>query len=199
MSNRDLIRVSLSRSADSFCRLVWPSIRSDPRVGGGSITPVEGVTNAGFSNELDQLAGIDAWQIMGNKLGVRGIASRVQYGADYANFTIRYGRSSGIETEYAKRLYAIRHPDLGLLMPHLTIQAFLDESGERLLSVAVMKTSELILQAERLLSWGKMNDRSDKRFGRIVMQDGTSFLYLSWEYLRNSQVRDHLVIPELQG
>ena len=69
----------LSNSASDFVNIVWPSISSAEGIGGGQIIPVEAVSSNEFASELDVLAGVDAWQIVENNKGVRGIASRVQW------------------------------------------------------------------------------------------------------------------------
>lgn len=60
-----------------FLKDVWPAICNDEFIGGGTLTPVEGVTDADFARQLDIAGGIDAWQLV-NSGGIRGIASRVQ-------------------------------------------------------------------------------------------------------------------------
>jgi len=184
----------LSNSASDFANIVWPSISSAQGIGGGQIIPVEAVSSEEFSSELDVLAGVDAWQIVANNRGVRGIASRIQWGRDYRSFSIRYSTPSGAETEFQKRLRALSNPDEGYLFPHLTVQAFLDKKGGQLLSVAAIPTRHLIEQAQRLIEWGRMEGGSDSRFGVRSSPDGRSFLYMSWQYLANSDVRDHLMV-----
>lgn len=188
------IRDGLSNSASDFVKIVWPFIASAEGIGGGQIIPVEAVSPDDFAGELDILAGVDAWQIVQNKKGMRGIASRVQWGGDYKSFTIRYSTPSGAETEFQKRLRAIQSPDEGYLFPHLTVQAFLDKQGGKILSVAAIPTRHIIQQAQKLIEWGRMNNGSDSRYGVRYSPDGRGFLYLSWKYLAYSDVKDHLMI-----
>jgi len=100
------------------------------------------------SKELDILAGIDAWQLCYDKSRMRGIASRVQQLAagkersPYNTFTIRWLRPNGNETEYAKRLAAIRDPG-SWLYPSLTIQAYVDCEHDRVISAAMVQTRDL--------------------------------------------------------
>lgn len=184
----------LSNSASDFVNIVWPSIASEEGVGGGKIIPVEVVSPDDFASEIDILAGVDAWQIVQNNKGMRGIASRVQWGGDYRSFTIRYSTPSGAETEFQKRLRAIQNPDEGYLSPHLTIQAFLNKQGGQILSVAAIPTRHLIQQAQKLIELGCMNNGYDPRYGVRYSPDGRGFLYLSWQYLAYSDVKDHLII-----
>lgn len=188
------IRDGLSNSASDFVNIVWPDIASAEGIGGGQIIPVEAVSPDDFASELDILAGVDAWQVVENNKGLRGIASRVQWGGDYRSFTIRYSTPSGAETEFQKRLRAINNPDEGYLFPHLTVQAFLNEQGGQILSVAAIPTRHLIQQAQKLIEWGRMNSGHDPRYGVRYSPDERGFLYMSWQYLANSDVKEHLMV-----
>ena len=134
-------------SAYDFQRLVWPVIVGV--CGGGTFEAVEGHASERLQEDLDVLAGIDGMQRLPAHLGLRGIASRIQWGdRDWGTFTIRETRGSGAKTELEKRLYAIQHPEQGILYPHLTVQAYITKRRTgRLLSVAVAQTKELISYA----------------------------------------------------
>lgn len=188
------VQLNLSQSAQDFQTRVWPHIASHPRIGGGELHLVEANVETQLALDFDLLAGIDAWQVVGNRIGMRSIASRVQWGPDRKTFSIRYRKPSGAETEYEKRLAAIKHPELGLTYPHLTVQAFLDSRGGKVLSAAAITTQHLILQAEKLLGWGRMADGGDTRFGLRQLQDGTAFLYMSWDYLLHTDIAQHLTV-----
>lgn len=167
----------LSRSAADFQEIVWPVI-SD-WFGGGELVPVESVTAAGFSKELDMLAGIDAWQIKGNDL-IRGIGSRVQWirdgGKRWDTFSVRRSRISGVKTEYEKRLYAIEHPHAGWLLPALTVQAYLRDTTRELLSVAAIFTPDLIQHIHKGVE--------GIDYGVRPNADGRSdFYYVDWHIL----------------
>jgi hypothetical protein len=183
----------LSQSAEAFESIVWPAVCLHPDIGGGELIPVESVTQKRFTQQLDIYGGIDAWQLI-QPGGIRGIASRVQWGADRQTFSIRYQTASGNETEYAKRLRALNDTDAGYLTPHFTVQAYIGKENNELQSVAVITTRHLIEQAERLFSWGKLNDDSDRRYGMKTMNDGTQFIYLLWDYLTYSDVSDHIIL-----
>lgn len=133
----------LSDSAFDFQRVVWPRAKKLCR--SGRIIPVENVVDREFELTLDQMAGIDAWQIV-DKLGrMRGIASRIQWGPRaYDTFTVRRSRFNGSITEFQKRIEALEDTQAGWLLPSLTIQAYVSErrTGE-LLSVAVCATRDL--------------------------------------------------------
>lgn len=104
----DGYRTSLSRSAAAFQAVVWPQISQHALVGGGELKPVEAKSMDSFKDELDLLAGIDAWQILRDRAAIRGPASRVQWNSDFKYFAVRLSRASGQKTEFAKRLDAIR-------------------------------------------------------------------------------------------
>ena len=149
---------AIEDSSNDFVDTVWPRIKDS--MGGGSIVPVETVTDSEFARALDFLAGIDAWHVLHNNLGMRGIASRVQWGErngerakgnfgewGYQTFTIRYSTANGGKTEWEKRIYAICAEPGEVLFPYITSQAYLDTVGGRFLSGAVINTQELITLA----------------------------------------------------
>lgn len=151
------IQENINRSADDFLHVVWPIIKE--HLGGGQIIPVEIVTDIEFSKEIDMLAGIDAWHVLDNNLGMRGLASRVQWKyidgriangfgkTGYHTFTIRWATASGQKTEIDKRFYAIMSEPGEVLFPAYTVQAYLDKPKGAYLSGAIIKTRELILRA----------------------------------------------------
>jgi len=152
------------------------------------IRPVEAVAEKDFKDELDLLAGIDAWQILYSPSAVRGIASRVQWGACYASFTIRTRLPSGNETEFHKRLRAIESSEQGHLFPHLTIQAYLDQRQGRLIAAAAVSTKHLIETAAVLVeNRERLHPRPDL-YGFRGNADGTEFLYMHWDYLKYKYV-----------
>jgi hypothetical protein len=186
----DYLLASMTRSASAFQSAVWPVISQHPLVGGGEIKPVESVAVTSFKDELDMYAGIDAWQIFRDRCAIRGIASRVQWDSPYRTFTIRYSKTSGQKTEYAKRLDAIKNETEGLIYPHLTIQAYFDSKSQKLIAAAAIPTKALILKAEFLLSKNAIKDSGDARFGLRRLDDGTEFIYLSWTYLAYTDLKD---------
>ncbi len=176
----------LSQSAHDFQHIVWPIVNRFPIVGGGTLKPVEAVSEASFKDELDLLAGIDAWQIITNAPAIRGLASRVQWGPKpYNTFSIRYQLPSGKPTEFSKRLTSIRNKDNGHLFPHLTIQAYLDSQSGNVLSCAAIKTEDLFAKAAMLAEGMALeNNKNPSLYGTQTIGDGTTFMYISWDYLR---------------
>jgi hypothetical protein len=141
---RDDVKRDLSDAAYEFTRVVWPAIR--PCFGGGQVIPVETIEDVEVAKMLDVLGGIDYWHVMGNGIGVRGVASRVQW-VDRAwdTFTIRERRPGGAKTELSKRLECSGVAD-GRLYPYLTVQAYLTKprrSGE-LIQAHVTTTDSII-------------------------------------------------------
>ncbi len=176
------ISENLTKSAQDFINMVWPTISSHPIVGGGKIKSIEQVDPSDWQKNFDFLSGIDAWQLF-DGIGIRGIASRVQWKENRETFTIGYAFSSDSSTEYNKRLFAIKDEnDQGLIYPKLTIQAFLDEPGGNLLSACVINTKDLILEVERLLQLGRLEKRyNDSDFGILTNpESGKRFVYISW-------------------
>lgn len=144
---REGIQGDLNASSLDFRRVVWPVIR--PWCGGGNYQEIESGKEAGPMLILDAVAGVDGLQVLPNGMGVRGIASRLQWGEMAWNtFTVRKGRSNGCVTEMAKRKYAIETP--GCLVPYFTCQAYLSSKQQgKLLSCAICYTHQLIPYAEK--------------------------------------------------
>lgn len=177
----------LSNSARDFQNIVWPRISQTPIVGGGRIRPVEAVAEKDFKDELDLLAGIDAWQVQYDPSFMRGIASRVQWGTNFGSFTIRTRLPTGNETEFHKRLRAIQCSNDGHLFPHLTIQAYLDVVGGNLWSAAAIRTVDLISAAALLVEQrSKLTPQPD--FYGFKEVEGTEFLYMRWAYLKHKEL-----------
>lgn len=130
-------KTQLSWSSEVFARLVRPDAS---RLLGGHFEIVEAVTATGIAKTLDVLSGVDLWLVRDGH-GVRAVASRVQKASkSWRTFTVRRSRDSGSATEYEKRKQAFEHE---YLYPHLTLQAYVNESADRLLGFAVMRTRSL--------------------------------------------------------
>lgn len=204
------VKRDMARSREIFDRLVWPAISSI--VGGGELVQTES-NNHRTDKDLDALAGIDGYQIIG-KQGMRGLASRVQYVEPDSNityelsrtgftFTLRLGRASGAQTEYEKRLNAIAS-DRGLLLPHLTVHSYFTLDGERLLGVAVVKTRDLFFHTEdcrkRFGDWHAHRTIAgplSRCYRQRVTHDGSaSFLVVPWRHLVANDVDVRTVINE---
>jgi hypothetical protein len=95
-----------------------------------------------LAKKLDMKAGIDGWHI--HRIGMRGIASRVQIGKPWNSFTIRLSRDSGAKTEYAKRLAAIEQPRHGWMFPSITVQAYAESKTGPVISCGITKTVDII-------------------------------------------------------
>ena len=164
----------------AFVSTVWPEVASAIR--GGQFLPVECSTDDELRMHLDQLAGIDAWQLLSGE-GMRGIASRVQAGT-WDTFTIRYNRDSGALTEWTKRCRALDEPQAGWLLPALTIQAYVN--GGTFYSAAVMRTADLFAYARKHLENGRAWIESNRR---DVVGDSNTFVVVPWSNLREDGVK----------
>lgn len=167
---------NIKESTIAFESLIWPKIID--KLGGGTVVSVETRSTYQGIQELDMLAGIDAWQIMPDNKGMRGIAQRAQKNINYKSFTIRYSTGYGnTYTEYQKRYEAI-NSSIGLIYPHYTIQAFyttsIDDKPAELISVAAVKTTDLINFVD-----------IDKKRGYIKTNtfDGSQFIVVYWDQL----------------
>lgn len=173
---REVVANQMRESSQVFNDLVWPVMLD--KIGGGDIVCVEDWSNDQGVNELDYLAGIDAWQIMPNKSGMRGIAQRAQKNQNYKSFTIRYKTGFGsFDTEYQKRMQAV-NTNYGLLYPHITMQAYYNESG--LLSCAAIKTKDLLNYVKNNI--GKTCKILSNR------DDGAQFIIVYWKDLINEKL-----------
>lgn len=172
---RPEVKRDLTRSADAFVRIVWPAI-SDI-CGGGELIPVEGVTEEGFAHALDAESGIDGWQhVVGH--GIRGIASRVQWGKNWRSFTIRESRTSGSTTELSKRLAMLR--DGGdWLLPALTVQAYLNPLTDELNGAGIVRTRDLY----------KYISENRNCVTRTNPDDGNTFVVVFWDDMNRAGYR----------
>jgi len=174
----------LAASASDFERLVWPAIA--PLVGGGRYVAVESVAHGEIAGDLDRLAGIDAYQISDDKKKMRGLASRVQpTDRPWNTFSIRYSRRNGSETEYAKRMQAIRERERGWLLPALTVQAYVTKDRAQLLSACVVGTVSLFEFLQEQMTHAGDCCVELKTTG----SDGARFLAVKWSALRAAGIK----------
>lgn len=121
---------------------------------------------------FDKFSGVDAIQITKDNQ-IRGVAMRVQYGNAWNTFTIRYKRTSGAKTEYEKRVEALKNEKA---YPHLTVQCYLSNDGNEILSVGIIRTRDLYEQIEKY-----PHIRNFRKAG----EDGNIFLWVSFKKLSN--------------
>lgn len=132
----------LSRSANVFTNKIVPILE---QIYKNSRYICLETINQEFAKDFDIRAGIDAWQIIDDK--IRGIGSRIQHGTPsdkypYDTFTIRLFRDSGRKTEYEKRKEVINSNE-GWIYPYFTLHAYTDED-DNLLQFALAETTDLI-------------------------------------------------------
>jgi len=140
------VRGPMRKSAYDFKNIVWPKINQ--WVGSGKLIPVENVTEYEMAKLLDQTSGIDAWYVE-NNVGIRGIASRVQWRCNaknpkmfpYETFTVRQQKYNRIPTEFRKLTNAIEND---WLYPYWFVHAYMTEPRGKLMSVSCVKTKDLI-------------------------------------------------------
>lgn len=123
---------------------------------------------------MDTLSGID--YIRKNKNGLQGIAARVQWAnKPYNTFTIRSGRSSGVDTELKKRLFQINN---GYFYPAFTLQAYFDNRiDNKLLSIGIIRTKDLYNLYLNEPSKFKKN-KSDN-----------DFIFISWDSIDSKLIK----------
>jgi hypothetical protein len=139
----DDIGRAISESAQVMISVVWPGISArafQPPI--PRIDPVETITTAEFTRELDLSAGVDYWLV--RHQGIHGMASRVQYKHRYDTFTIRKSLPSGKETELQKRMRFVYGE--GWIGPYYTCQAYVRRcpTGYELVSAAIARTRDII-------------------------------------------------------
>lgn len=156
----------------------------------GEIISLEQAQKSNLARLLDIYAGFDALQIRQDGM-LRGIASRIQT-LDrtpttcrrlfpYNTFTVRAARESGTKTELDKRRDAIQSD--GCLYPHLTVQAYLESFDGDWMSIAVIKTADLIEIID--------NPPSERHcFERKVSKNGSAiFKTVPWAMVDATQIR----------
>jgi hypothetical protein len=126
-------------SAFDFERAVWP--RVSRWLPGTHLVTAETRPDVPALMVLDAIAGVDAWVVTDDTL-VQGLASRVQYQGAYDSFTIRSRRPSGLPTELDKRLLALRDESQHWVVPHFTVQAYLDHRRIGDLQLVLMVRTE---------------------------------------------------------
>lgn len=194
---RGAVKDSASWSKEAFMNLVWPEIKPLCR---GDIRYTE---NSGHETDrnLDILAGIDAYTIVGE--GIRGLAVRVQKAnVSYDTFTLRYERHSaaGFETEYKKRLAAVRSNG-DLLCAYLFVQAYVSNDLQKLHSVGVCRVRDLFefAETERLSFTDEQFPRGERKTGcylKTVVNDGAAdFVVVPWAALERAGIRAEIRPP----
>lgn len=151
--------------------------RHCPEFGPGPFTLVNEHSGS-VASDLDVLAGFDIYQHW--RSGMRGIAGRAQRcDRPFRTFTIRTSRPTGAQTEYEKRLWAIRHQAEGAMYPHWTMQSYSSRDGDHVLAVGLARTEELILFIEAEAKRGQP-------FKPFATDTGETYIRVAWDYYRRS-------------
>lgn len=173
------VRKDLSASAIAFRQCVWPKVKAWCREGEIYLAEDPAIEGDPVLQFCDQYSGIDAWQILHKNRRVRGIASRVQFGRAFKSLTIRFRRTTGAETEFAKRLFELKNPANGYVTPGLTIQAYCTQRPSRgqseLLHAVMVRTSDLYDYIEN-------NPRAVDT--RTNPSDGNIFKVVWWPHMK---------------
>jgi len=172
--------IDLNRSVEAFNNVVWPQVKQ--WFANATVRQIEN-SKTKDSLLLDMLTGIDLWQI--STMGVKGIASRVQFNSNYKSFTIRYRRSSGSLTEFIKRTEAL-YSNSGNILPFYTMQAYVYEP-DIFLSGAIIETKDLF---DYISSNAHDIDTRENR------QDDNIFKVAYWDKIKQSKNNLSLKIIE---
>jgi len=123
---------------------------------------------------LDQYSSIDVWYIKKDE-GIRGLASRVQYGYTCNTFTIRQSRESGARTEFDKLTYAIENQ---WLHPYWFCHAYMYpiKPQKKLYSVALCRTSDLIKYIQK----GQKGYNKDYYVQSVDKYGAATFYVVPW-------------------
>lgn len=181
----------LGDSAESFEKVVSPIVEDWI---GGELKSTEGFMDDEIATRLDQDSGIDVFKFAGEGGGTVGVASRVQFGdaaldmynSPWNTFTVRYERSSGVDTEYQKRKREMYSP--APISPYYTVQAYLTEPCGDLISVSMVETERLIRFCEDNLEGTDVGYKGGG-YGNRQAQDEdipdrwARFYWVKWWYL----------------
>ena len=145
---------------------------------GGEIHSLE--TNSKSINPLDSKYGFDLLQN-----DTIGISSRIQpTSRSWDTFTIRYLRSSGLRTEYVKRVIAIAIDDI---YPKWTSQAYTNLNDTKLISIGVVNTKELFENIVAYINkYGLFEDSRNDIYINTNKIDNNKFIVVKWKYLGDS-------------
>jgi hypothetical protein len=160
-----LIEQQIKLSNQRFLNFVWPIVK--PWIGGGTVVPVEAVTNPRFAEvELDAYGSIDLWHVLQARHKIRGLASRVQSlkTVVYETFTLR---DSGLFSEFERLVTSI---DGHFLYPELFVQSYMIPGEETLAYAAVVRTSQLVKYAQDHPN-KKRNTQDGKQFRCVYIRD----------------------------
>ncbi len=168
-------------SAECFMEEVVPILKKQLGFDGWKFLSLESLFNDNLLVEFfDNTVGIDALAISPRKI-TYGIAQRCTFMADsngepYRNFTIRYSRSSGKRTQYAKEMARLFSD--GSLGSYWTIQA---DAGSRkypeVTGLAVVETKVLY----GYLMWRMAGNGMHGKLQPMQVSDGNTFLSVGWE------------------
>jgi len=176
---------NLSDSAYDTRRLILPKIKELGWLK-GEFTQIEVSVDEDFkklAHDFDRLSGIDIWQVE-NKNGIIGIANRIQWtNKDWASFTIRAKLKSGYETEYQKRVRALKSNGK-YIYPYITIQSYIEEPRRqgKLISMGMGFTKDIFKMIDEGRFEIKINPTDETEFYAVFWEEmiGYSFKVNIW-------------------
>lgn len=169
-----------ARTSRAFAEIAWPAIAA--RLGGGELLVVEDDPHP-IMRALDIQAGIDAIQVLPSGQ-LRGLATRVQVipegSKPYDTFSVRLERDSGTETEYVKRLNAMRN---NYLRPSLVVHGYIRSWDGPVLSVAAARMLDV---------WRMVHE------GRFMKKRTTNatFAAVDWQKMQRLGYKVKIVRPD---
>lgn len=170
----DDFNTALSKSANMFKTLCVPLLT--PLLPDTEFISIEEHTSSYSQKILDMLAGIDVWVIHKNPSGVRGLASRIQYGKNWQTFTVRKQRESGASTEYEKRKHAMSND---YIYPYFTLQAYIKD--DEIEGMAICFTHALYKIIEQGLC--ETRKTGDSQIGQAI------FYVVHWDTFEPDDIR----------
>ncbi|MBA7543402.1 hypothetical protein ES705_35733 [subsurface metagenome] len=132
------------------------------------------------------MSGIDIWQVE-NKNGIIGIANRIEWtDKDWASFTIRKKLESGYETEYQKRVRALKSNGK-YIYPYIAIQSYIERPRRqgKLISMGMGHTKDII----KMIDEGRCKIRTNPK-------DKTEFYAVFWKAMKECSFKVNIWIND---
>ena len=135
--SRDVVHASMKISTRYFKTVTWPIIKKYFNNGNCELHTIEG-DNHPICRSLDMFA--DADFLIETPTHIYLVANRVQYDKNCRNVPIRYERTSGVRTEWAKMEAAY---EKNYAFANLTIVSYINREHDKLLSASIVRTKAL--------------------------------------------------------
>lgn len=129
----DDFNVSIEKSSTIFEQLCVPELKKEFNC---EFISIEKNQDIHSHKIMDTMAGIDALAFKKDE-GVRGVASRIQYGKVWNTFTIRKSRESGVTTEFEKISKAIEDDNM---RSFYTVHAYVNHNNIEAMAICLTKS-----------------------------------------------------------